>query len=353
MAFSAGQSANPRGTGLQSPGDHCRSCSNYTRCQAAKKDGRSTASDSKNWARAGFRRIQTIVGVSLLLSSFAGVYLLATDGSLWHLAISHAYGLIAVVGMDGVLGLFNILSKKSVYVPSLAAGVLGFLLQLGDIATAPQYHMTVTYFASYLFGIWAFDLLLALQLTVVIAGVVGNSYATYLAKVKKRNGRELDYTRRRFITSLLGFGMVIAGVVLAASVRLPNPQQSATQTSQTTATHSSQSNSASGAIANTNQLKVDSPIYFEYPSGYPNLLLKKSDGTLLALSMLCTHACCECTYESSSNLIYCPCHGSIFDATGKVVRGPAGTPLPSIQLTVDASGNIYPKGISGSGPCTP
>jgi Rieske Fe-S protein len=276
------------------------------------------------------------------------VYLLATDGSLWHLAISHAYGLIAVVSIDGVLGLLNLLPKRSVYVPSLAAGVLGFLLQLGDIATAPQYHMTVPYFASYLFGIWAFDLLLALQLTVVVAGVIGNRYAAYLAKVKKRNGRELVYTRRRFITSLLGFGVVTAGAVLAASVKLPDPNATETQTSQTT-----QTTQAGGAIADTNQLKVGSPIYFEYPSGYPNVLLKKSDGTLVALSMLCTHACCECTYEASSNLIYCPCHGSIFDTTGKVLRGPAGTPLPSIQLTVDAGGRIYPKGISGSGPCTP
>ena len=136
--------------------------------------------------------------------------------------------------------------------------------------------------------------------------------------------------------------------MLAASVKLPDPNTTATQTSQTT-----QTTQAGGAIANANQLKVGSPVYFEYPSGYPNLLLKKSDGTLVALSMLCTHACCECTYESSSNLIYCPCHGSIFDTTGKVLRGPAGTPLPSIQLAVDAGGRIYPKGISGSGPCTP
>jgi Rieske Fe-S protein len=347
MAFSSGESANPRGTGLLSSRDHRRSCSNYTRCQAAKNEGRSTTY-SKTSARASFRRLQTIIGVSFLLSSFSGAYLLATDGSLWHLAISHAYGLIAVVSIDGVLGLLNLLSKRSVYVPSLAAGVLGFLLQLGDIATAPQYHMTVTYFASYLFGLWAFDLLLALQLTVLIAGVIGSRYAAYLAKVKKRNGRELVYTRRRFITSLFGFSVVIAGAVLAASVKLPDPNTTATQTSQTT-----QTTQAGGAIANANQLKVGSPVYFEYPSGYPNLLLKKSDGTLVALSMLCTHACCECTYESSSNLIYCPCHGSIFDTTGKVLRGPAGTPLPSIQLAVDAGGRIYPKGISGSGPCTP
>lgn len=303
---------------------------------------------SKSWAASGFRKLQTVLAISLMLSSFTGTYLLATDGSLWHLAVSHAYGLIAVVGIDAVLGVLNLLAKKSAYLPSLAAAALGFLLQLGDVATAPQYHMTVAYFASYLFGIWAYDLLLALQLTVVIAGVAGNRYARHLGRIRRGGGRkELDYSRRRFVASLFGLAAVIGGAILAASVKLPSSQTA------TTAAQTSQAGPANGAVANTNQLKVGSPVYFEYPSGYPNMLLKQSDGTLVALSMLCTHACCEVSYENSSNTILCPCHGSVFDSHGRVLRGPAGTPLPTIEFTVDSAGNVYPKGISGSGPCVP
>jgi Rieske Fe-S protein len=293
------------------------------------------------------KRIQLVMGIAFLLSTVSGIYLLATDGSLWNLAISHAYGLIVIVTIDAVLGTMNLLSKRSAYIPSLAAAALGFLLQAGDIVTAPQYNMTIPYFASYLFGLWAYDALLALQAAVILAGVFGRTYAGYLARVRKgRGGKQLNYTRRDFVKAFAAFAAVIGGSVLAASVKIPSPQQQ--QTSQT-----STSSLPNGAIANTNQLQVGSPQYFEYPSGYPNILLKSSDGTLTALSLLCTHVCCECTYEPSTGYIFCPCHGSVFDATGQVLRGPAQTPLPSINLRVDSSGLIYAEAVNGSGPCLP
>ena len=328
------------------PEPRCRSCSQNLHCQAARNESKHPGSESRSWARAGFKRLQRILAISFLLSSFAGGYLLATDGSLWHLALSHAFGLVAIVIIDAALCLFNLSSSRNAYLPSLAAGALGFVLQLGDITTAPQYHMTIAYFASYLFGIWAYDVLLGLQLTVIVAGVIGRRYASYLSRVKRaRGGTELNYTRRRFIGSLFGIGAIIAGAVFAASVRLPASPQSTANTSQ--------SSDPSGSVANASQMQVGSPVYFDYPKGYPNILLKKSDGTLAAFSLLCTHACCPCNYDASSNLILCPCHGSIFDATGRVVRGPAGMPLPSIELSIDSAGYVYPKGINGFGPCVP
>ena len=108
--------------------------------------------------------------------------------------------------------------------------------------------------------------------------------------------------------------------------------------------------SPAGAIANTNQLKVGTPVYFDYPySGYPNMLMKKSDGLVSAISMLCTHVCCQCEYSSSSSEIFCPCHGSAFDQNGKVLRGPLHrSQLPSVELTIDANGNIFPVKIESS-----
>src|ERR1700729_1155578 len=55
-------------------------------------------------AKSGLKRLQLIMGISFLISTLAGVYLLATDGSLWNLAISHAFGLIIIVTLDAVLG---------------------------------------------------------------------------------------------------------------------------------------------------------------------------------------------------------------------------------------------------------
>lgn len=274
------------------------------------------------------------------------MFLLATDRSLWLLAVSHAVGLMIIVAVDVILGILSLASPKSAYVPSIAAAILGFVLQLGDIFTAPQYGLTIPYFADYLFGLWAFDLLLALQLAIILVGVVGRPYAMSLARRRTRKGRELDLTRRGFLKSLAGLAGVIGIGVLVSSIKLPAGTTPTTQKTTTT-----QTGVAAGSIANVNDLKVDVPVYFDYPSGYPNALLKKADGSLLALSLLCTHVCCECSYYASSNVMYCPCHGSVFDANGNVVQGPASSPLPRVQLRVDGAGNVFPTGISDPGPC--
>jgi Rieske Fe-S protein len=300
---------------------------------------------SKNVARSGLRRLQTVMGLMLLFSSGVGVFLLATDRSLWLLAVSHAVGLIIIVAIDLLLGILSVASSKSAYLPSIAAAVLGFVLQLGDIFTAPQYGLTIPYFAQYLFGLWAFDILLALQLGIVILGVVGRPYAQSLARRKSRRGRELNFTRRSFLKSLAALASVIGIGVVVSSVKLPAVPSPGSQTTTTA------QSGVAGAIANVNNLQVGVPVYFDYPSGYPNMLLKNADGSMTALSLLCTHVCCVCSYEPSAKEVYCPCHGSVFDARGNVLQGPAASPLPTVQLRVDNSGNVYPTGISNPGPC--
>jgi Rieske Fe-S protein len=297
---------------------------------------------SKGEALTGLRRIQRYIGYAMLLSAAAGVYLLATDGSLWILAVSHAYGLVTIVVLDVLLGLLNLMGSKRVYLASLAAACLGIALQLGDIATAPQYNMTMAYFASYLFGLGAFDALLALQVAVIALGVLGRADVQFLAS-RRRVGKELNYSRRAFVTTIAGFAVLIGLGVALASVKIPTSSSSPASATTTAG--------PSSAITNTSNLQVGVPVYFEFPSGYPNVLFKRSDGTLAAYSMLCTHVCCEVTYESSSDIFFCACHGSEFDSFGRVLRGPAATPLPPITLTVDGSGNVYPSGVSGYTPC--
>lgn len=50
------------------------------------------------------------------------------------------------------------------------------------------------------------------------------------------------------------------------------------------------------------------------------------------LSSICTHQGCTITeYDASSQNFVCPCHGSVFNSSGQVVSGPAGSPLPGYQ----------------------
>jgi Rieske Fe-S protein len=59
-----------------------------------------------------------------------------------------------------------------------------------------------------------------------------------------------------------------------------------------------------------------------------------------AFSAICTHQ--GCTVSTIANgTIDCPCHGSKFDLhTGKVVAGPAPSPLPAIPVQV-RNGKVY------------
>jgi len=312
----------------------------FIRGSKGSRDGLSTQR-----ARSGFQKLQTVMGLLLFISASVGIFLLATDRSLWLLAVSHAVGLIIIVVIDLILGMLSFASWKGAYVLGMVSAFLGFVLQIGDIFTAPQYGLTIQYFADYLFGLWAFDLLLALQLAIMAVAIVGRPYAMSLARRRTRAGRELDLTKRGFLKALVGLASVIGVGVLVSSIKLPAGTAPGTQTTFT------QTGGTAGSIANVNSLNVGTPVYFYYPQGYPNVLLKNADGSLVALSLLCTHVCCECSYYASSNVIACPCHGSVFDANGNVLQGPASSPLPKVQLKVDSAGNVFPVGISNKGPC--
>jgi thiosulfate dehydrogenase (quinone) large subunit len=79
--------------------------------------------------------------------------------------------------------------------------------------------------------------------------------------------------------------------------------------------------------------------YTDPGDGQPDLVIRQSNGSLTAMSAICTHAGCQCQYAQGN--VVCPCHGSVFDArTGAVLQGPAVTPLP-LRKVVEQSGTIY------------
>lgn len=61
---------------------------------------------------------------------------------------------------------------------------------------------------------------------------------------------------------------------------------------------------------------------------------------LFAISAICTHRHCKLDAEPDRTF-YCPCHGSTFDAAGKVTQGPARRDLPVFETSADADGNLW------------
>lgn len=79
--------------------------------------------------------------------------------------------------------------------------------------------------------------------------------------------------------------------------------------------------------------------YRDPHDGQADILVRDRRGGLTALSALCTHAGCAVTYQGGA--LYCPCHGSVFNArTGAVEQGPAVQPLPQKKI-IERGGSIY------------
>lgn len=67
------------------------------------------------------------------------------------------------------------------------------------------------------------------------------------------------------------------------------------------------------------------------------IVANTGNNVFVALSSVCTHDGCAVTYNSAANNFPCPCHQSLFSATGSVINGPATTALKSYQIS--KSGN--------------
>lgn len=70
----------------------------------------------------------------------------------------------------------------------------------------------------------------------------------------------------------------------------------------------------------------------------PIYLCKLTGENYVALLMECTHKKCE--VQPFADQLHCPCHGSEFTNTGKVLEGPAEVDLKKFQVTTDTV-NIF------------
>lgn len=82
----------------------------------------------------------------------------------------------------------------------------------------------------------------------------------------------------------------------------------------------------------------------EFPAGAVTILSERqvrivsTDKGVAAMSLVCTHL--GCIVGEGPTGFQCPCHGSKFDAQGKVVGGPAPRPLRWLQVSQAADGTL-------------
>lgn len=70
--------------------------------------------------------------------------------------------------------------------------------------------------------------------------------------------------------------------------------------------------------------------------GDATYLITEESGKLrdYGLNAVCTHLGCVVPWNKAANKFLCPCHGSQYDETGKVVRGPAPLSLALAHIEI-------------------
>lgn len=96
------------------------------------------------------------------------------------------------------------------------------------------------------------------------------------------------------------------------------------------------------AMGSTSGFKIGKPE--DFPPGShqflseERLIIASTDEGVMAISAICTHL--GCTVGKVEWGYRCPCHGSRFDASGRVLRGPAPKPLPWFKILKDPEGQL-------------
>ena len=69
------------------------------------------------------------------------------------------------------------------------------------------------------------------------------------------------------------------------------------------------------------------------------LFVFNTEGGFFAISAICTHLGCNVVHEEGEGFA-CPCHGSVFDEDGLVLKGPAAWPLPRYAMSLSRRGEL-------------
>ena len=173
--------------------------------------------------------------------------------------------------------------------------------------------------------------------------------------VAHRMSREQALKRGAVLVGGLTLGIAGLATVLRGSYRSTsavgtNPTAAATHRKSHQAS-SGETNTSSASTSSTSQGVPSGAVdlgaisagqaktYTDPGDGGEDIAVRSSSGTLTAVSAVCTHA--GCTVEYQGGVLFCPCHGSRFNAqTGAVLQGPASTPLPPKRV-IERNGKVY------------
>jgi cytochrome b6-f complex iron-sulfur subunit len=83
----------------------------------------------------------------------------------------------------------------------------------------------------------------------------------------------------------------------------------------------------------------------DYPEGVDflsdrRIFVVHEKNLIRVVSAVCTHLGCTVQWVAERNRWECPCHGSIFNNEGGVIKGPARRPLPWYDVSFTPDGRL-------------
>jgi cytochrome b6-f complex iron-sulfur subunit len=143
-------------------------------------------------------------------------------------------------------------------------------------------------------------------------------------KTRQDPGEEVPTPRRRFLNRLwlllASLGLLEVAVMLTAYFK-PRKPKADEQNAATLLTTGNVADFKPGSVT-------------AYPQGR-FYLVRLADGGFLALSRQCTHLGCTVPWDEDASQFACPCHASVFDMTGSVVKSPAPRPLDCFPVAIE------------------
>jgi thiosulfate dehydrogenase (quinone) large subunit len=225
-----------------------------------------------------------------------------------------------VVDHSFSFGLFMALAELAVGLGVLL-GLLTRIAAAGGMLLALSLWLTVSWGAEPWFT--SADVVYLFALTpLLLGGAPVLSVDAWLARAREQHpGRSEDRTRRAMLVT----GAAVLGGLLAGGAALfrrsPKPARSAQATDQPLA------RAADVPVGGATQVR-------DPQTGHPDWVLQLQPGQFTAVDAICPHAGCTVGFDSASTGFTCPCHGSRFDVTGKLLGGPATSGLTPVPVQV-------------------
>ena len=225
-----------------------------------------------------------------------------------------------VVDHSFAFGLFMALAEIAVGLGVLL-GLLARVAAAGGMLIALSLWLTVSWQAEPWFT--SADVVYLFALSPLLLGGAGDfSVDDWLARARQQHpGAAEDQTRRALVIGGAALiGVLLAGVA-AAFRRSPSPKPSAAP--------------SSVPLAKAADVPAGGGTQVRDPNtGSTDWVLQLTSGNFTAFDARCPHQGCAVSFESAAAGFTCPCHGSRFDANGKLLNGPATTGLTPVPVTV-------------------